>query len=215
MRVNALRAIKRVALGLVIGGLSVPASSVIYNVSATDSTGVVINLTPGKTYVAKLVGIADGGLYDAASIQFNCSVQCVTGFSNAFSSRDVNFNPLDFSVDSYSTNQVYGTAAASLAAYQAGPITHFETHVVNGVPTTTNLGPIPQPFVFTAEGDGMTRLLVVDTDNTRTNNSGGISLRIEEVAARVPEPASWAMMIGGFGLLGAAARRRASAPATA
>jgi hypothetical protein len=29
-----------------------------------------------------------------------------------------------------------------------------------------------------------------------------------EVAAGVPEPATWAMMIGGFGLIGAAARRR-------
>jgi hypothetical protein len=28
------------------------------------------------------------------------------------------------------------------------------------------------------------------------------------VTAPVPEPATWAMMIGGFGLLGAAARRR-------
>jgi hypothetical protein len=37
--------------------------------------------------------------------------------------------------------------------------------------------------------------------------SAFFTLTISDVAA-VPEPASWAMMIGGFGLLGAAARRR-------
>jgi hypothetical protein len=38
------------------------------------------------------------------------------------------------------------------------------------------------------------------------NASGGFGY----VAAGVPEPASWAMMIGGFGLIGAASRRRRS-----
>ncbi|MFD1613350.1 PEPxxWA-CTERM sorting domain-containing protein [Sphingomonas tabacisoli] len=33
-------------------------------------------------------------------------------------------------------------------------------------------------------------------------------VRLGGVAAAVPEPATWAMMLGGFGLLGAAARRR-------
>lgn len=35
------------------------------------------------------------------------------------------------------------------------------------------------------------------------------------VAAAVPEPASWALMIGGFGLVGAAIRRRPARPALA
>jgi hypothetical protein len=34
------------------------------------------------------------------------------------------------------------------------------------------------------------------------------------VSAAVPEPATWAMMIGGFGMLGAAARRRARSSVT-
>ena len=43
-----------------------------------------------------------------------------------------------------------------------------------------------------------------------TNNRGTI-FRISDtgfVAATVPEPSTWAMMIGGFGLVGASARRR-------
>ena len=41
-------------------------------------------------------------------------------------------------------------------------------------------------------------------DDNLSDNSGGISLSI----AAVPEPATWAMMIIGFGAVGVAARRR-------
>jgi opacity protein-like surface antigen len=42
-------------------------------------------------------------------------------------------------------------------------------------------------------------------------DSFGVNLvAIESPGAAVPEPATWAMMIGGFGLLGAAARRRST-----
>jgi hypothetical protein len=34
-------------------------------------------------------------------------------------------------------------------------------------------------------------------------------------AAAVPEPASWALMVGGFGLVGVVARRRAARAAAA
>lgn len=38
--------------------------------------------------------------------------------------------------------------------------------------------------------------------------SGTVRVEYEPVAAPVPEPATWAMMIGGFGLVGGAMRRR-------
>ncbi len=40
---------------------------------------------------------------------------------------------------------------------------------------------------------------------------GGTVVTLDINAAGVPEPASWALMIGGFGLVGAAMRRRVSA----
>ena len=39
---------------------------------------------------------------------------------------------------------------------------------------------------------------------------GDYDLSIDLVTASIPEPASWALMIGGFGLVGVAARRRRS-----
>ncbi len=40
-----------------------------------------------------------------------------------------------------------------------------------------------------------------------SNNNAAVQLVIAEAAAAVPEPATWAMMIAGFGLVGGAMRR--------
>ena len=42
--------------------------------------------------------------------------------------------------------------------------------------------------------------------------SGRSTLTISEAVAAIPEPATWAMMIGGFGMIGFAARRRRASP---
>jgi hypothetical protein len=42
--------------------------------------------------------------------------------------------------------------------------------------------------------------------------NGGVPLRFTGSAAPVPEPAAWAMMIGGFALAGTTLRRRRDAP---
>ena len=61
------------------------------------------------------------------------------------------------------------------------------------------LGDAVQAFAATPGGDG----------NDYVGN-----FRINAVANAVPEPAAWAMMIGGFGLVGAASRRRARTAVT-
>lgn len=51
---------------------------------------------------------------------------------------------------------------------------------------------------------------------TNFHSTGGFQLRVNELlgaSAAVPEPATWAMMIAGFGLVGAAMRRRVAATA--
>jgi len=56
----------------------------------------------------------------------------------------------------------------------------------------------------------------VGTFNLTSIVSGSSTIRISEVAApAVPEPASWAMMVGGLGLVGAAMRRKRLAVAFA
>jgi hypothetical protein len=74
----------------------------------------------------------------------------------------------------------------------------------------------------TTEGDGRICLHTVNgaggyriNDNFSLNSSNDFEKLVFTDSAAVPEPASWALMIGGFGLAGAALRRRRTAVATA
>lgn len=54
-----------------------------------------------------------------------------------------------------------------------------------------------------------TQLAFITEDYIPSDNLGGVSLSISSVSAgAAPEPATWAMMIGGFGVAGASLRRR-------
>ena len=64
---------------------------------------------------------------------------------------------------------------------------------------TRNLADVVQPNIALPGGNG--------------NDYNG-NFRISSVAGAVPEPASWALMIGGFGMVGVAARRRARVTVT-
>ena len=65
---------------------------------------------------------------------------------------------------------------------------------------TRFLGDVVRPNVATPGGDG--------------NDYNG-NFRISSVAGAVPEPASWALMIVGFGMVGVSARRRKASTAVA
>ena len=64
------------------------------------------------------------------------------------------------------------------------------------------------PFIFTEDPIDPDTFMQVEPARTLA------SLSITPSVAAVPEPASWAMMIGGVGLVGGAMRRRRAAPAT-
>ena len=63
---------------------------------------------------------------------------------------------------------------------------------------------------FTATGTS--GLLSFSTNDGRADNDSGLdNVRITGEQGAVPEPASWALMLGGFGLVGAAMRSRKAA----
>ena len=79
---------------------------------------------------------------------------------------------------------------------------------VKPVPVSPSM---PSDFAFSAALPGLTsRFLLYTVDAARGGNVGLSNLTFEtmSVAGGVPEPATWAMMIAGFGAVGGAMRRR-------
>ena len=56
-------------------------------------------------------------------------------------------------------------------------------------------------------------LVTLNVSGRTFTSAGQLRIGLTTLAAVVPEPASWAMLIAGFGLIGFAMRRRAAAPA--
>jgi len=75
---------------------------------------------------------------------------------------------------------------------------------------------LTQPFATAFEGEGLFIVVTPDfefqLDLASTDGKPGW-LTVERQAAAVPEPATWALMISGFGMAGAALRRRRAVPA--
>lgn len=89
------------------------------------------------------------------------------------------------------------------------------TNSINGTTTEQvfNVGPRRldrQTFVLPTSfaGETLTSVVFTDTGAFGTSRLALTALTIDSASAAVPEPASWAMLIAGFGLVGATLRRR-------
>ena len=83
---------------------------------------------------------------------------------------------------------------------------------LNTTSQTVTLDSLPGLQTFTFNRTGLVSLTfkAVTTNEIQTDN---FVLDAVSATAGVPEPATWALMLGGFGLAGSALRRRRAAPA--
>lgn len=98
--------------------------------------------------------------------------------------------------------------SAEFNLFNAASDTSSVTIFVNGIAQTFNIANGQNFFGFTATGGDVIRSIAFDT-----NGSGVADLRqvrIGGVAAAVPEPGTWALMLLGFGAVGVSMRRRRS-----
>lgn len=122
------------------------------------------------------------------------------------------------------TNGVSQVSSLNGYTYQTitGITGTFNGSAITGLANVTgsnNLFYLTGPFFVDGNGLGFSTAagsavnLFVTTDTAYRVNAGGLSTGFvtasaSAATAAVPEPATWAMMIGGFGVIGAAARRR-------
>jgi hypothetical protein len=80
------------------------------------------------------------------------------------------------------------------------------TALVSNAVSVKNSPGTPDARTFSYNQTG--NVWILGADHQNTDGVDGFKLKSITFSPAVPEPATWAMMIGGFGLVGAAARRR-------
>jgi PEP-CTERM motif len=215
-RVPTLLRLSLAAAALMTGQQA--AASTIVDVSAANGTGSTVALAAG-TYTVKLPGRAGGGAFDVWSpwtTSTGCNAigaDCTQGYAGAFA-IDFGFGTGTFNgIDGFQhgfvaapgNSGLYETSALALAAYRTLPYSRAP------LPQATDLAAyslVGGPIQFTLASAQQVRFFIVD--NPYGDNREGISLSLETMTGRggIPEPATWAMMIMGFGLIGGALRQR-------
>jgi len=187
-------AISAFAAALAVAGGANATAYVVdaYNNSSTGGTGVLVgNVTSGQ---ALHVSVNPGDLWNAGSLPRWSNADGLTGNLYATGTDD--------------SGQANGTLIGmNFGSYTQGNLTAaFGTLVgeIGGV-----FAVLGTNYNGTAWGTGALKLYYWDSNNG--DNSQYITANV--TAGGVPEPATWALMIGGFGLAGAALRRRAAVAA--
>ena len=190
--------------------------------AAPSSAAIIIYESPGAVQPSENV-----------LANTNLEAQTVFGFTNQ-SNTSVSFTSLNDellrSTDSNGQAR-FDTADGSLDTARffltdGGSFTEAEFNLFNAAQGTSEVsisvnGGAAQTYTI-GNGQNFFGIRATDGDvitsiSFDTNGAGVADLRQVRVggfAAPVPEPATWAMMLGGFGLLGASMRRRRRAAVT-
>ena len=141
------------------------------------------------------------GIADIASFALNLRIDAlISPAPNLFVPifADFKFGLAD--LNSFSIT--YNGGAPVFASFSTKPVVHYQS--------TPNFTPAPASIDFTSSDSRPLAINAYLTPNVKTTFA---KTGIQMVA--VPEPASWTMMIAGFGVLGGALRRRSTRSAHA
>ncbi len=181
------------ALGL--GLAATPAAATVVNIDAianaglTSASGVTLSLGAGTYSVTPIIDKYTAFSRFASVIGCDgAGTHCFTGYEHSYL----------IDVNGVSTGYGDNNGAGGLGPQPGGG--YYDT-----MAKAFALGAKPATFTLLAPGTVTFYIF----DDVLGDNSGGVSLNV----TGVPEAATWAMLIAGFGLVGAVARRRLAAMA--
>lgn len=211
------------AASLVALAVAAPSAATVYtltytgtieNVELTGAANSSSGYQNGDSFVAKytidtgkggrstnsdydyMFGGPENGHTLAATVVFTVNGIKQTAFGSAVNSSVLlGFGQLDLNV----------TAVDDFASSTA--TTYYGIYATTTSLASTNLDQIPRS-ALSSQSSGHYINYTFDYHANRYVSRAAGDFVIDSVAAAVPEPASWLMMIAGFGLVGAAARRR-------
>jgi hypothetical protein len=175
----------------------------------STSADAAPSISMDGTFAASIIGISSNTpSIDLGSVLTNTSFTVVgsaTGDLNGSTTTFLTVTPFTATDGSaYSFTSTLGNFTGTLSdVLSAGPVS-------SRVLTAYALGTFTPAGSFSSFAAGPASLTFSFTQNNANGAvSGGFTMSTPPVAAPgVPEPAAWAMLIAGFGLTGAAMRRR-------
>lgn len=202
------------SLSRTVAGVELTASARRFT-RAPNSLTDLSQTTTGARIQASMPGIGVEGGASGPQLDTNQGAAREGILFSSTKNFSINGFKLSF-VDGDDTLQIYGVNAnGSLVSLG-----------FNGVIRTGLAGAAPSPVVTTANS-GTVGLMLADPTfafrrylfttmvggDVQFMGTAGQGYRIDSITGAVPEPATWAMMITGFGLVGAAGRRQRKARA--
>jgi hypothetical protein len=187
------------SFALVLAGVTATAASATHfdatdTVTANTGSGLIIHATPSPLHFDLNAG--------SSTTQ---TVFTISTPESSIEADDLIGKPISVAFDFTSPSNVNGTVGGTTVGQETPLIGIFQNGYVhwNG----------SQTFNFGSAG-----LLTVTLNDQSfgsgffglTNGGTAVSGNFRLTAAAVPEPASWAMMVGGFGVVGGALRRRST-----
>jgi hypothetical protein len=197
--------------GSVLAGLAAamliaaPASASVFVSATSDQPILLANLTAGTTYTLTATGVAN--IYDAGALDFDANGAPTHVIGGAYAA----FNTPGCCYSDPTNSSSFGPAGLNgLLGSLVGSYVPHPTAASDYFQLGANVH-------FTASSNVSLYGLVNDAGTAYGDNRAGtgftVTVRADSPAGVVPEPASWALMILGFGGVGVSLRRRSVRPA--
>ena len=174
--------------------------------TGTDTTPLANN----NDFRTQLAGLGLTILRTSASLTLNGPANITVDYFASESGFVDTFNLGTISFAETNKGAFGAQLIGTLTNVASGPLNAFFTSNGHGdmhAPGSENFGfVLPEGFGSGAYESNVIWVAYDDQINDRDDNHDDFILRL--TVTPVPEPATWAMMIGGFGMLGAAVRRR-------